>query len=94
MRNSRLVSYATAMATVLVLVMSLTATADSVPRMSTDELKSRLGEDGLVVLDVRTSGDWANSKSKIAGAERVDLSAVNQWANNYPKAETIVLYCA
>jgi rhodanese-related sulfurtransferase len=79
--------------------MTLAATAfaagtESVPRMSTDELKSRLGEPGLVVLDARGSWDWDGATEKIAGSVRVDPAAVEQWAGNYDKEKTIVVYCA
>ncbi len=94
MHNKRLGLYV-AIATVLLLfAMSFAASADSVPRMSTDELKFHLGEDGPLILDVRASGDWTGSNDKIVGAERVDPGNVNQWADNYAKEQVIVLYCA
>lgn len=68
--------------------------AASVPRMSTDELNSRLGENGLVVLDVRSSYHWGSSDKKIQGSERVAPGKVAEWALNYSKKENIVLYCA
>jgi rhodanese-related sulfurtransferase len=79
--------------------MLLTATAfaadtESVPRMSTGELKSRLGEPGLLVLDVRGSWDWDSSNEKIPGSEHVNPTEVDQWAGHYPKEKTLVLYCA
>ncbi len=67
--------------------------ADSVPTMNKDELKSQLGTENLVILDVRTGKDWSSSEFKVQGAIRVDgkdLSAVN----NYSKDKTFVLYCA
>lgn len=70
------------------------AFAESVPRMSTDELNSRLGQTDLVVLDVRTGKDWNAAKSKIAGAVRLEPSAIDQWIGNYQKEQTIILYCA
>lgn len=94
MYRRRLVIYVTAMATALLLSMSLIASADSVPRISTDELKSRLGEEGLVVLDVRANQDWLSSNDKIAGAVRADPNDVNLWRNNYSPDDTIVFYCA
>lgn len=78
----------------LLLMVGASAFAETVPRMSTDELRSRLGADDLVVLDVRGSWDWNPAAIKIAGAERVEPRAVGQWLNDYPKEKTIVLYCA
>ena len=94
MRNKRLVLYTIIATTVLLLVMSLTVGAASVPLISTDELKSRLGDADLVVLDVRGSWDLVKSDNKIAGSERVEPGAAKQWAKNYPKEKMIVLYCA
>ena len=91
MHNKLCITIATA---VLVLVMSFAASAESVPRMSTDELKTHFGEDGPLILDVRSNRDWAGSNDKIVGAERVDPGNVNQWADNYAKEKPIVLYCA
>jgi len=94
MRNKRISFYVTILTVLLLLAMSFAACADSVPRMSTDELKSHLGNDAPIILDVRANGDWAGSNDKIVGAERVDPRAVDQWADNYVKEKVIVLYCA
>jgi hypothetical protein len=93
MRHSHLALCAL-FAAVLLLGSSLAARADSVPRMSTEELKSRLGDAALTVLDVRADWDWNQSAEKITGAERVNPAAVDEWAGNYPKARTLVLYCS
>lgn len=80
--------------TILTFVIGFAAGAVEVPRMSVDELKSQLGSDQVVVIDVRTSADWARSPMKVAGAERVDPGNAALWANNYDKEKMIVLYCA
>lgn len=82
------------MTAILLLAGTLSAGAASVARMGTDELKSRLGEEGLLILDVRASRDWASSGEMVAGAERVDPGQVDQWRDNYRKDSTIVLYCS
>ena len=94
-------------ATVLILFLGLTSPAISadVGIMDKDELKSMLGTDNLVVLDVRepseTAGgkiragrDWSSSEYKIQGAIRADPGKVSSWAGNYDKGKTVVLYCA
>ena len=68
--------------------------AADVPTMDQQELKDRLGSADLVVIDVRTGGDWDSSGHKILGAIREDPARVASWATNYDKARTIVLYCA
>lgn len=94
MHYRRFVIHAALIATALLLATAFAAGAASVPRMSTDELKSRLGEADLVVLDVRGSWDWDKAAEKIAGSERVNPAAAEQWAGNYPREKTLVLYCA
>lgn len=64
------------------------------PRLSTDELRLRLGEEGLVILDVRIKADWKRVSEKIVGAVRVDPDGADKWAGDYGKEKTIVLYCA
>lgn len=66
---------------------------DEVPRMSGEELKSRLGTPDLVIIDARSGNDWASSEMKIAGAVREDPRRFNDWKNSYSKSKTLVLYC-
>jgi predicted sulfurtransferase len=65
-----------------------------VPRMSVDELNSRLNDPAVVVIDVRSSDDWNKSQAKIKGAVRETGENVPAWAPGYSKDKTIVLYCA
>mgnify|MGYP001347610718 CR=1 FL=1 len=68
--------------------------AASTPRISTDELNSRLSEPDLVILDSRAHGDYGRAQVKITGAERADPRNVKSWAGNYDKEQTIIVYCA
>ena len=68
-------------------------TVGEVPRMQVDELNARLGDSSLVVIDVRTAGDWEGSSAKIKGAIREAGKSVSDWASNYSEDKTIVLYC-
>lgn len=63
-------------------------------RMSADELKSRLGDPSLVLIDVRTGADWNGSSTKIKGAFREIYESAEEWAPKYDKDKIIVLYCA
>jgi hypothetical protein len=65
-----------------------------IPRMSIDDLKSRLGDSSLVIIDVRAIGDWNGSSIKIKGAHREVYADTEKWASNYDKQKTIILYCA
>lgn len=64
-----------------------------VPRMTVDELKSRLNDHSLIVIDVRTPGSWKASTAKIKGALREVAEKTDEWAPKYDKEKTIVLYC-
>jgi rhodanese-related sulfurtransferase len=68
--------------------------ADVAARMTTEDLKARLGAADLVVIDVRAEGDWKESDLKIAGAVREDPTGPDKWAGKYPLEKTFVLYCA
>jgi rhodanese-related sulfurtransferase len=68
--------------------------ADVAPRITTEDLKSRLGAADLVVIDVRAERDWKESGMKIAGAVREDPASPDKWAGKYPVEKTVVLYCA
>jgi len=82
---------------VLLLALSLLAAvpvfSSSVPKMDKDELKSLLGSDNLVILDVRIGKDWSSSEFKIKDAVRMNTSDLSL-LKKYPKDTTLVLYCA
>ena len=90
-------------ATLLVLSMTLAIPAarpgtvlagNDVPRMTVDELNTRLDEPGLIILDVRQDKDWATSDFKIKYAIYADPNAYDEWGAAYPRHQPIVLYCA
>jgi rhodanese-related sulfurtransferase len=64
------------------------------PRMTKDELKARLDNPDLLIIDVRYGKDWTDSDLKIKGAVREDPEAFDSWASKYPKDKTLVFYCA
>ena len=94
MYSKRFLIRLTIMTSFFLFIASFAAMAASVPRMTVDELKGHLGETDYQVLDVRSGADWANSEVKVSGAERVDPRSVDQWADNYDREKTVVLYCA
>ena len=70
------------------------AISAEVPRITKEELNAILGKPDVVIIDVRLGRDWTRRDSKIKGAIREDPAAVETWADKYPKAKTIVLYCS
>ena len=75
-------------------LLSSTVKAAEVPRITKEELRAKLGDPNLVILDVRRGADWSTSSVKIKGAVRADPGDVAAWADTYPTEKTLVLYCA
>lgn len=71
-----------------------TSVTGEAPRMTKEQLKAKLGDPGLAILDVRAGRDWNAGVEKIPGAVREDPGAFDKWAAKYPKEKTLVLYCA
>ncbi len=69
--------------------------ADDVPRITIQELKSKMdmGENVLII-DVRSGEDYASSKVKIKGAVRIPLKALEQRQKELPQDREIITYCA
>jgi rhodanese-related sulfurtransferase len=76
----------------LVAASSLNAVSGSAPRITKEELKSMLGDEKLVIVDVRVGKDWNSSKYKIKGAVQADPMKVESWASSYGKDKTFVVY--
>jgi len=69
------------------------STAASYSMISREELKSRLGNAEVSIIDVRPSIGWLLSFSKIYGAVRENPNDVESWLNKYPKEKPLILYC-
>ena len=67
---------------------------NNVPRMTKEELKSLIGNPDVMVIDVRSQGDWNKEKEMIKGAVREDPIDVTSWMEKYPKDKTLVFYCS
>ncbi len=68
--------------------------ADSVEKMTKEELRKIMETNSVSIIDVRKGRDWSSSEIKIKGAERLDLKNIVAEAQKYPKDQTLVLYCA
>ena len=62
--------------------------------MTPEQLKERLGDPQIVIIDARSTRSWDPSEHKIPGAVREDPGNVHAWAGRYPKEKTLVVYCA
>jgi len=72
-----------------------TRAADSIPRMTIQELKEKMDRgDRIVILDVRSAQDYSPSPSKIRGAIRIPLDHLKSRYTELPAAAEIVTYCA
>lgn len=85
---------------VLILMMTaagcsaFTAAESDIERISTQKLNVMLGQQDVIVVDVRSGRDWANSGLKIRSAVREELSKIEGWMGAYPKDKILVFYCA
>lgn len=79
---------------VLGLLFASESMAQEVPRVTKEELREMLDRQDVVIIDDRTGRDWNASEFKIKGAIREDPGKVDEWAGQYPKDRTLVIYCA
>jgi len=75
------------------MILAAALKANDGPRITKEELKQLLGKPDVVIIDVRASGDWDASESKIQGAVREDPRKLGSWLENYSKDKTLVFYC-
>ena len=69
------------------------AADDDVPRITREELKAKLGDPAVTVIDVRYKANWNKSGQKIAGAVREDPNEISSWVGKYQKDQMLVFYC-
>ena len=66
-----------------------------VQKISKEQLLSMMGNPEVVILDVRESGSWKDSRFQIKGAVRENPEKdVQGWFDKYPKDKTLVFYCS
>ncbi len=83
------------LAAVAVLLFSgIAYTQDNIPRMTKEELKPLIGKADVIVIDVRSQGDWNKDQEMIKGAVRESPIDVASWMDKYPKDKTLVFYCS
>ena len=78
----------------MVVLLAQPVAAGGAPKITAEELKAKLDDPDVIILDVRRAGHWKASDRKIAGAVREDpLDDVEGWGGNYAHDKTLVLYC-
>ena len=93
-RGKRVTALALRLSVAMVCVFALNAMAAEPPRITKEEVKKMLGDPEVIIIDVRSNGDWNASNVKIQGAVRENPESVGQWMNKYSKEKTLVFYCA
>lgn len=69
------------------------AADDDAPRITKEELKAKLGDPAVTVIDVRYKANWKKSGQKIARAVREDPNEISSWVGKYKKDQVLVFYC-
>ena len=69
------------------------AADDDVPRITREELKAKLGDPAVTVIDVRYKANWKKSGQKIVRAVREDPNEISSWVGKYKKDQMLVFYC-
>lgn len=70
------------------------AAADGdVRRISKEELRAKLNDPAVTVIDVRYKPNWRKSGQKIVGAVREDPNEISAWVGKYKKDQALVFYC-
>jgi len=82
------------LAGVLLFVTGMARADEAVPRITKEELKSKLGSSALAIIDVRGAKAAGVKERMIAGAVREDPAWPEKWAGKYTKDRTLVIYCA
>ncbi len=69
------------------------AADDDAPRITKEELKAKLGDPAVTVIDVRYKANWKKSGQKVAKAVREDPNEISSWVGKYKKDQVLVFYC-
>jgi rhodanese-related sulfurtransferase len=66
-----------------------------VPLVTKEQLFTMTAKPDVVILDVRESESWKESRQKIQGAVREDPEKdIQGWVDKYSKEKTLVFYCS
>jgi predicted sulfurtransferase len=68
------------------------ASVEQVPRLTKEAVKEMLGKPDVVIVDIRYIKQYEQSNSRLPGAVFVQPENFDEFAKNYPKDKTYVLY--
>ena len=65
---------------------------EQVPRLTKEAVKEMLGKPDVVIVDIRYIKQYEQSDKKLPGAVFVQPENFDEFAKNYPKERTYILY--
>jgi hypothetical protein len=68
------------------------SSVEQVPRLTKEAVKDMLGKPDVVIVDIRFIKQYEQSDSRLPGAVFVQPENFDEFAKNYPKQRTYVLY--
>jgi hypothetical protein len=61
-------------------------------KITVNQALTAIDDPQMLILDVRTSGNWQASDKKITGAVRKNPDTFDSWSKSLPKNKTMLLY--
>jgi 3-mercaptopyruvate sulfurtransferase SseA len=71
---------------------AMPTTVEQVPRLTKEAVKEMLGKPDVVIVDIRYIKQYEQSDKRIPGAVFVQPEDFDEFAKNYPKQRTYILY--
>jgi 3-mercaptopyruvate sulfurtransferase SseA len=68
------------------------SSVEQVPRLTKEAVKEMLGKPDVVIVDIRYIKQYEQSDKRIPGAVFVQPEDFDEFAKNYPKQRTYILY--
>jgi hypothetical protein len=65
---------------------------EEITRMTKEDLRAKMSDRNIVIIDVRTEEQWRHSNLVIPGAVHENPEDVESWMDKYPRSKTLVFY--
>jgi hypothetical protein len=66
---------------------------EDISLITKEDLRDKLGDPMIAIIDVRYTPNWKKSDRKIASAVREDPMELDSWTDRYSRDHMLVLYC-